>query len=501
MRKALTAGLLLTSVAALPAHAESLRDAFVQAYTTSPTLTTARARLRSIDEGVPIAKADARLRATSTVGVTQRTNSIDTLTNGGRTLTAQLNLSYPIFQGGRVRNAINAAEARVMAGRADLRTTEGNVFTDATSAYMNVIRDQSIVALNRKNVDVLTTNLRASRDRFQVGDLTRTDVAQSEARLSLARSQFATAQGNLTSSRETYRRVIGDWPENLEPPPALPPLPASPDAAVQTALDNSPAIQTANANTQAANFDVRTARAARLPTFSAVGGTAYNNYLNTRNQSVGLPSNSGVTLPNEQTENNFGVSLSLPLYQGGMVGARVRQAQANENQALEQSIGTERQVISTTRAAYAIFQAASAAIVANQQAVSANTLALEGVRAENSAGTRTVLDVLNAEQELLNSQVALVTAQRDQYVAGFALLNAMGRAQADQLGLDGGSLYDPVANYSRVRNRMGDWSDNSRYQAVATHTTGATPDDADVRPLPANTDIVGPPAPVTQTPQ
>jgi outer membrane protein len=497
MRASLSFGLLLAGVAAMPAVAETLRDAFVQTYTSSPVLTAARARLGAIDEGVPIAKADSRLRATSTVGVSQTTNAIDTLASGGRTLTAQVNLSYPLYQGGRVRNAINAAEARVMAGRADLRTTEGNVFTDAVSAYMNVIRDQSIVELNHKNVDVLVTNLKASRDRFQVGDLTRTDVAQSEARLSLARSQFATAQGNLTSSRETYRRVIGVWPENLEPPPALPTLPANPDQAVQYALDNSPAIQTANANTQAANYDVRTARAGRLPTFSVIGGTAYNNYLHTREQSAGLPSNSGVTLPNEASQNNIGVSLTLPLYQGGLIGARVRQAQATENQALEQSITTERQIIASVRAAFAIFQAAGDAIIANQQAVSANTLALEGVRAENSAGTRTVLDVLNAEQELLNSQVALVTAQRDQYVAGFALLNAMGRAEAGQLGLDGGSLYDPVANYSNVRNRLSDWSDKPHYQAKATRTTGATPVDADVLPLPPSDVGQGPPAPVT----
>lgn len=496
MRASLTAGLLLAGVAAMPATAETLRDAFVQTYTTSPVLTAARERLRATDEGVPLAKADSRPRLSSTVGVTQSTNGITKLTNGGRTLTAQLNLTLPLYQGGRVRNAINAAEARVMAGRADLRTTEGNVFTDAVSAYMNVIRDQSVVELNRKNVDVLNTNLRASRDRFQVGDLTRTDVAQSEARLSLARSQFATAQGNLTSSRETFRRVIGTWPERLEAPPALPKLPANADEAVQIALDNSPAIQTAGANTQAANYDVRTARAARLPTFSAIGGSAYNNFLGTRAQSAGLPDNSGVTLPNTASENNVGVSLTLPLYQGGLVGARVRQAQATENQALEQAISVERQVIATVRAAYAIFQAAGAAIIANQQAVSANTLALEGVRAENSAGTRTVLDVLNAEQELLNSQVALVTAQRDQYVAGFALLNAMGRAQASELGLDGGSLYDPVANYADVRNRIGDWSDKPRSTPLATHTTGATPADADVEPLPPS-DVTSPPVPVT----
>jgi outer membrane protein len=345
------------------------------------------------------------------------------------------------------------------------------------------------VGLRKNNVDVLNTNLRASRDRFDVGDLTVTDVAQSEARLSLAKSQLATAQGNLTASREAYRRVIGTWPDQLDQPPALPALPGSSDEAVAVALDNNPAIESATATTQAAQFDVRTARAARLPTFSAIGGSSYNDYLGTRGNQVGVP-NAG--LDQTQGQHNFGVSLNLPLYQGGLVGARVRQAQALEGQALEQSIGTERQVIASVRSAFAIYQAAGAAITANQQAVSANRLALTGVRAENSVGQRTVLNVLDAELELLNSQVALVTAQRDQYVAGFALLNAMGRAQAANLGLEGGPLYDPVANYSRVRNRIGDWSDNRRYDAIGTHTTGATPSDPDVAPYtPPN------PAPVT----
>jgi len=481
-----------------PVAAATLRDALVQTYKTNPVLTAARAGLRATDEGVPIAKAQSRPQLNGTVGVSQSTNGITKLTNGGRVLTGQLNVTLPLFQGGRVHNAINAAEARVVAGRAQLRTTEGDTFTRVVSAYMDVIRDSAIVALNKKQVDVLSTDLRASSDRFQVGDLTRTDVAQSQARLSLARSQLATAQGNLTASRETYRQVIGSWPDDLDPPPPLPKLPASPDEAVQVALSNSPAIQFATANTQAANYDVRVQRAARLPTFSAVGGSSYNNYLGTRAQASGLPAGTP-GLDQVMSEDTIGVQLSVPLYQGGLVGARVRQAQATENQALEQSIDVERQVIADTRAAFAIFDAAGAAIGANQQAVAANQLALEGVRAENSAGTRTVLDVLNAEQELLNAQVALVSAERDQYVAGFALLNAMGRAEARALNLDGGALYDPIVNYDRVRNRIGDWSDNPRYTVQSTHTTGPTPSDPDVVPLPPQRDLpelVSPP--VTQ---
>lgn len=464
-----------------PTMATTLQDAFVQTYSSSPALNAARAQLRGTDEGVSIAKAGSRLQVNGTAGLSQSTNGISNFSNGARTLTAQLNLSYPLFQGGRVKNAINAAESRVVAGRADLRTTEGNIFVQVVSAYMDVIRDAAIVDLNRKNVDVLNTNLKASRDRFQVGDLTRTDVAQSEARLSLARSQLITAQGNLTASRENYRRVVGSWPENLAPPPALPKLPADPDQAVATSLENSPAIQAAAADTRAAAFDVRAARSERNPSFSAIAGPNYNNYLGTANRLNGVPKNTP-GLDEVRTANTFGVQMTLPLYQGGLAGARVRQAQAQQSVAVESGIDTERQVIANTRAAFASYEAAAAAIGANQQAVQANELALEGVRAENRVGTRTVLDVLNAEQELLNAQVQLVSAQHDNYVAGFALLNAMGMAEARSLGLDGGALYDPTANYAHVTHWIGDWSEQPKYAPKGTHTTGPTPVDHDVAP-------------------
>jgi len=487
VRGKIVAALLGGAALGAPAAATTLQEAFVQTYNSSPALNAARAQLRGTDEGVSIAKAQSRLQVNGTVGLSQSTNGIDNFSNGARSLTAQLNLSYPLFQGGRVKNAINAATSRVSAGRADLRTTEGNIFVQVVSAYMDVIRDASIVDLNRKNVDVLNTNLKASRDRFEVGDLTRTDVAQSEARLSLARSQLIAAQGNLTASRENYRRVVGSWPENLAPPPALPRLPDDPDRAVATALDNSPAIQAAAADTKAAAYDVSTARSQRLPTVSAIAGPNYNNYLGTANRLVGLPKGTA-GIDEVRTANTFGLQMTLPLYQGGLAGARVRQAQAAQNVAVESGIDTERQVIATTRAAFASYEAAMAGITANQEAVKANELALEGVRAENRVGTRTVLDVLNAEQELLNSQVQLVSAQHDEYVAGFALLNAMGMAEARNLGLDGGALYDPTANYKRVKGWIGDWSEQPNYTPKGTRTTGPTPTDPDVVPYNPDTD-------------
>jgi outer membrane protein len=257
-------------------------------------------------------------------------------------------------------------------------------------------------------------------------------------------------------------------------------------------LENSPAIDAARAAAQAAGYDVGAARGQRLPTVSLVAGPNYNNYLGTANRVLNLPNDRH--FDQTQTSNTFGVQMTLPLYQGGLAGARVRQAQAAQNVAVEQGIDTERQVIANTRAAFASYQAAAAAIVANRQAVSANELALEGVRAENRVGTRTVLDVLNAEQELLNSQVDLVSAQHDQYVAGFALLNAMGMAEARDLGLDGGTLYDPTANYKRVKNWIGDWSEQPKYAPKGTRTTGPTPADPEVQPY-------DPDKPVTQPSQ
>jgi outer membrane protein len=348
-----------------------------------------------------------------------------------------------------------------------LRATEGDIFTEAVGAYMDVIRDRTIVTLNENEVRVLETNLQATRDRFEVGDLTRTDVAQSEARLALARSTLAGAQGRLRSSEENYRRVIGALPGDLDPPDPLPPLPATADQAVDIALTNNADLVAINAQVRAAGMDVSVARAGRLPTVSAIGSGRETNYLGTAGTQF------GPFAANNTTSTGIGVQASIPIYQGGLVGAQVRQAQSIQSQLLEQGVQVERLVVANTLSAFASYQAAEQAIAANQVAVSANTLALEGARAEQSVGTRTVLDVLNAEQELLNSQVALVTARRDAYVAGFSLLNAMGEAEASSLNLDGGALYDPVANYRRVAHRANDWSQDPTPRAVSTRTAPA----------------------------
>ena len=461
MSRHLLIGSLSLTLLAGTASADTLREALVSTYANNPTITAQRESLRGTDATVAIARAGGRPTVNGTVGVNRDLTQAGVFNRGGKGpfITGGVDLSYPIFSGGSVRNSINAAKTRVEAGRATLRAVEGDVFTEAVAAYMDVIRDRAIVELNQNQVRVLTTNLEATTDRFQIGDITRTDVAQSEARLSLGRSNLATAQGRLTSSKENYRRVIGRRPDALQPPPPLPPLPASANQAVQIALANNPDLLAVTREAAAARYDVRTVSASRLPTVSAVGSGDYSKTLNS--SAIG---------PSSGTATTVGVSGRIPLYQGGLPSARIRQAQAFEGQALEQRVATERAVVATTRSAFAVYQAAQNAIASNQVAVSANELALEGARAENSVGTRTILDVLNAEQELLNAQVALVSARRDAYVAGFQLLNAMGQAEAEDLGLEGGPLYDPLGNYRRVAGNWNDWASDRRHEPVATRT-------------------------------
>jgi outer membrane protein len=453
---------LTAALAAGTASADTLREALVSTYRSNPTMMAQREALKATDATVAIARAQSRPQVSATVGVNQDL----TRTGGGngRNVSAGLDVSYPLFTGGAVKNNIRAAQTRVRASRAILQAVEGDIFTEAVAAYMDVIRDRAIVELNENNVVVLTTNLQATRDRFEVGDVTRTDIAQSEARLEIARAGLANAQSRLAASIENYKRVIGEPPEELAPPPPLPPLPATAEEAVRIALVGNPDLVAAVRQAEAAGLDVRVAGASRLPTVSAIGSGRYTNYLGTADEQF------AVGAPNQTTSTGVGVQANIPLYQGGEPAARIRQAQALEAQLLEQVIASERLVVANTRSAFASYQSSLSAIESSQQAVEANELALEGARAEQTVGTRTVIEVLNAEQELLNSQVSLVSARRDAYVAGFQLLNAMGQTQAEDLGLEGGPLYDPLGNYRRVAGEWNDWASDPRHVPISTRT-------------------------------
>ncbi len=467
------------SAAITPAQADTLREALIAAYETNPSLTAAREGQKATNEGVPLAKAAGRPRAEANITYTEnfpRGGNSGFGLSADRSLTIGPNVSVPLYAGGGIRNAVRAAETRVEAGFASLRGTESAIFSAVVGAYMDVIRDESIVELNRAQAGVLQVNLQATRDRFEIGDLTRTDVAQSEARLALQISQLESARATLIRSKETYIQLVGREPGSLESPPPLPNLPAAPDAAVDVAVVNNPDLIAARETREAAGFDRRAANASRLPTVSAVGGSTQSNNFGSIN----------TTLPYDRWSSSaqIGVQARIPLYQGGEAGARIRQSQARLGQAQEQEIAAERDVIAQTRASYASWKASEEVIVASERAVAANELSLEGVRAENSVGNRTILDILNAEQELLNSKVQLVTARRNAYVAGFTLLAAMGRAEARDLGLEGGPLYDPVAEYERVKGAWTDWDDVADPVTKATRTVDTPAQKAEIEPLP-----------------
>jgi outer membrane protein len=463
---------LLAMSTALPARADTLREALVKAYNSNPTLSGARAAQRAIDENVPLARSRGLPGATASASLNQ-----DILVTGDetRSLGGQISVDVPLYLGGAVKNSTLAAKTRVQAGQADLRATEASLFSAVVGAYMDVLRDQAIVALNRAQVGVLDVNLQATRDRFEVGDLTRTDIAQSESRLARAQSQYRSAEADLIRSRERYVELVGDAPVALQQPPALPGLPDAADAATEKALRDNPDLIAANLSAKASGYDIGTARAARLPRVSGVANSGITSFLGSR---------SSVFVPNTQHSVGAGIQASIPLFQGGELGATIRQSQARLSQAQERVIETERSVISQTRAAYASWRASNEVIKSSEVAVAASTLALEGVRAENSVGTRTILDILDAEQERLNSEVQLVQAKRNSYVAGFSLLAAMGDAEYKDLGLEGGTLYDPNVNYERVRKSIWDWSNDPNPSPVAKRTVDIAPQNPSVTNYP-----------------
>ena len=487
----------------VPAQADTLQEALQSAYLENPTLAAARANLRATDEGVPIESAAGRpnVAATGTYIEFLRP-SANSFFAPNRVLNGGVDLDVPLYQGGAVKNAVRAAEQRVIAGRADLRATESAIFSRAVAAYMDVLAQEAVVALSQTQVDVLDVNLQATQDRFEIGILTRTDVAQSESRLATARSDLLAARANLINARETYIAVVGEAPTDLQPPPPLPGLPTDVETAVDIALENNPDIIAARERAEAAGFDIAVAGSGRLPRLSAFAGYDYQNALGsipaTRLDPTD-PTSPVIASDQLATGIQAGARLTIPLFQGGRPAALQRQAQARAGAALEQAIATERDVIADVRAAFASYRASLAIIESTQAAIDAAALSLEGVQAEQSIGNRQILDVLNAEQELRSTQVQLIRARRDAYIAGFSLLAAMGRAEARDLGLDEGVLYDPVVNYERVDNSWFDWSRDPDPVAQSTRTLDIPAQDAIIGPVEETLDTVQPatrPAPM-----
>ncbi len=465
-------------LALLPAtaQADTLKDALLGAYQTNPTLQAARAGQRATDESVPIARASGLPSLSGSAQHTEylKQSSVSFIAPE-RQFSASVDLGVPIYSGGSVRNQIKSAKTQVEAGQADLRATESSVFSQVVAAYMDVILNEAITGLSQNNVDVLAINLQATSDRFEIGDLTRTDVAQSQSRFDIANSDLRSSQANLIAARETYIQLVGQVPNDLQAPPPLPGLPDNVQDAVSIALKNNPDLIAARERGKAAQYDIEVAGAGRLPKLEVFTSGSYSNYL-------GSLGGLGTEDPTQtQTSAQAGVRATIPIFQGGAPAARERQAQAQASAALEQEIAAERSVIAQVRAAWSSLQAADAIIESTRSAVSAAELSLEGVRAENTVGNRTILDILNAEQELLSARVQLVTAQRNAYVAGFSLLAAMGRAEARDLGLgDEGILYDPMLNYERVKGKFFDWEFDPDPVAKSTRTVDTPAQDGNI---------------------
>lgn len=436
-----------------PANAESLFDALASAYQTNPALLAERAGLRATDEQVPQALAGWRpsITATGSYGSveTDSSSSIPLAGFGGKQtfdpMTGQVSVSQNVFTGGRTLYGARQAESSVMAGRENLRNVEQDVLLTGVTAYMDVVRDLAVVELRRKNVEVLQRQLEASQDRFRVGEITRTDVAQSEARLSLSESNLIRAEAALTASRAAYERAVGHAPGSLEKAPPLPALPQSEAEAMQFAIAVNPALEAARHADRAAQHAVTVAKGGLLPTVTVDASYEHSEE----------PSS---TTARSTTTSVLG-TIRIPLYQSGSQYSAIREAKHLESQQRLLMADTQRQVEEAVRNAWEQLRATRAAIASNREQVRANEIALDGVRQEAQVGSRTTLDVLDAEQELLDSQVSLVSAERDEYVAAYSLLSATGQLSARDLGLSV-QLYDPTENYDDVKHQLIGWGTN-----------------------------------------
>ena len=433
------------------ARADNLESALVQAYQNNPQLNSQRAAVRATDEGVPQALAGYRpkISATASVGeqywdtrtkITTPGAASPYLTLSGTVapITYGLTTTQTLFNGFQTANKTRQAESQVFAARETLRTTEQTVLLSAATAYMNLLRDSAIFDLQKRNVEVLQEQLRQVRDRFNVGEVTRTDVAQSESRLAAGRSQVLTAEANFKTSGAIYRQVIGTDPGKLIP--ATPVDRFSPRNLLDSVASGSaqhPTVTTAQYNVDVAQLQVKVAEGALYPTVSLQGNVQKSHM-------------SSITALETFSGSIIG-QLSVPIYQGGAEYSAVRQAKETLGQKRIDLDTSRDQARQTIVQSWGLLEAAKSNIDAPQAQVQAAEIALNGVREEARVGQRTTLDVLNAQQELVNARVALVTAQRDRVVASYTLLAAVGRLSPQVLGLPV-SAYDAQVHYHQVRD-------------------------------------------------
>lgn len=424
---------------AAPARGFPLWEALGVAYETNPQLLAAQAGVRATDETVAQANANWRpsIAATGTYGFEKYKITGYPKWIGTHPLQAQLGLQQNIFRGGRTYAEIGQAKAEVRAARAQLIAAEQTVLLAAVTAYMDVVRDEAIVRLRQHNVDVLRRQRDSTALEFKAGSLTRTDVAQSEARLAGAQAALTAANGQLAISRAGFLQVIGRPAETLETEPALPStMPGNEDAALGYALKGNPALLEAREREKGASYAVDDAIGALLPTVTVQGGYSYSQ------QSYSSSLGAG------EVTHGLGIigQVTVPIYQGGAEEATVRQAKQLHAQAELNVNVADRQVREAVTSAWNAYQATLASIESNKATEKADEIAFIGVSKEQQVGGRTILDVLNAQQELLNAQVAVVSSQRDATVAAFQVLAAEGMLTAKALGLKV-QYYDPLVHY------------------------------------------------------
>ena len=426
-----------------PAHGQSLQEALSEAYRSNPTLQAQRAELRSIDEGV--AQALSNWRPTITYTGQYGRNRVDSQSGffSSRQLrrpeSHNITIEQPLFRGGRTIADTSRAENQVLAARSSLKSIEQDVLLDAARAYMDVFRDQAVVRLTKSNEKVLHRQLQATRDRFTVGEVTRTDVSQGEARVARAKADRIQAEGDLEVSRASYRRVVGKKVGNLSKPGDVKGLPKNLEAALELSMKKNPLVVSAQFIEKAARDDVELVEGELWPTISVTGELEQVNSFSSAGSS---------------SENlSIIAKLTMPIYQQGAVTSRVRAAKQVVGQRRLEIEEARREAVELANTAWESLQTARARVEAFGIEIRSNEIALEGVRQEAQVGSRTVLDVLDAEQELLDAQVNVVRAQSDEFVAAMELRAAIGSLTAKAVGL-AVDYYDEQKHYNKVRSKI-----------------------------------------------
>jgi TolC family type I secretion outer membrane protein len=432
------------AIAAAPASAQSLEEALAKAYQTNPTLAAQRARLRAVDESVPQALSSYRPTARLTGSITRNAG---TARAGGQDIGSQ---STPKQVGVTVTQSlydpsaapgVARADSLVQAQRATLLATEQSVLLSAATAYLDVVQYQSVLALNTNNEQVLKRQLDASRDRFRVGEYTRTDVALSESRVAGAAAARIQSEGTLRAAKATFERYVGIKPAELKSPKPKFKLPGTLDEVVSLAQSNNPNVIAASFNENAQRHAVDQAFGEMLPSAS-LQASATRTY-DAVQASSKIDHNDSLAITGQ---------VVIPLYSAGLPEARVREAKQTANQYRIQITDTRNQITESAISAWQSLQTAKAAVESYKAQIEAARIALEGVRQQAQVGSSTILDVLDREQELLSARVSLVQAERNQLVASFTILSAVGQLTAQQLGLKA-DYYDPEANYVKTRGK------------------------------------------------